>query len=468
MDQIVGVPLSEKQLVPEDDEHATPILPVAKQVEIDAPSVRGTIVCRYFRAGYCRRGSACQFGHPVGQGTEAPEVRKEASRSHAPVYFPRPFPSSGWHPSSPTWCPYGPPFPLPPPYSLPGIPLTRGAILQHTESDFVSAVSERSSSASSGLSERVTDSRLTEAPKSHHSAHAPYYIGASGGANISLPFAASEALRGIPVYSPYPAHVTTALYPQLQSRPQAADTRRKPMAYKTKPCRFFSAKGSCVNGEMCTFIHDLGDSSGTADSALSDVDSDSRPELPAKPTTVYEDSKAKDYYPITWRVVGGGVMMGGNRQMCKAYTGGYCKYGDDCKFAHETELETYPDGLVQLKSRRKQSSATQKALIAQALVEVSQTGAFRPSPVRRERKKKTGKHPPVSEATCEPGPHKNDPEVTEKAPTTLDEQGENVKEAGVETDVHVLPTSPAQHRRSRSMTIPSSPPAASNIFSAEL
>ncbi|KAF9238565.1 hypothetical protein BU15DRAFT_62528 [Melanogaster broomeanus] len=36
------------------------------------------------------------------------------------------------------------------------------------------------------------------------------------------------------------------------------------------------------------------------------------------------------FFPITWRVIGGGVMMGGER---------HCKYGDDCKLAHETELE---------------------------------------------------------------------------------------------------------------------------------
>ncbi|KAI6151377.1 hypothetical protein EDD17DRAFT_1141366 [Pisolithus thermaeus] len=52
------------------------------------------------------------------------------------------------------------------------------------------------------------------------------------------------------------------------------------------------------------------------------------------------DCRSKDFYPITWRVIGGGVMMGGERRICDAFIAGRCRDGDDCKFAHETELET--------------------------------------------------------------------------------------------------------------------------------
>lgn len=32
-------------------------------------------------------------------------------------------------------------------------------------------------------------------------------------------------------------------------------------------------------------------------------------------------------------------MMGGERTICDAFVAGRCRDGDDCKFAHETELE---------------------------------------------------------------------------------------------------------------------------------
>ena len=38
--------------------------------------------------------------------------------------------------------------------------------------------------------------------------------------------------------------------------------------------------------------------------------------LPAKPVSALEESRKKGFYPISWRVIGGGVMMGGKR----AYT----------------------------------------------------------------------------------------------------------------------------------------------------
>jgi hypothetical protein len=36
-------------------------------------------------------------------------------------------------------------------------------------------------------------------------------------------------------------------------------------------------------------------------------------ELPPKPTSIYEENRKNGYFPISWRVIGGGVMMGGKR-----------------------------------------------------------------------------------------------------------------------------------------------------------
>jgi hypothetical protein len=35
------------------------------------------------------------------------------------------------------------------------------------------------------------------------------------------------------------------------------------------------------------------------------------PSLPPKPLSALEETRKKGFYPISWRVIGGGVMMGG-------------------------------------------------------------------------------------------------------------------------------------------------------------
>src|SRR6202167_6503520 len=40
-------------------------------------------------------------------------------------------------------------------------------------------------------------------------------------------------------------------------------------------------------------------------------------DLPAKPLSAIEEKKKHGFYPISWRVIGGGVMMGGKRTSCE-------------------------------------------------------------------------------------------------------------------------------------------------------
>ncbi|KAL4064162.1 hypothetical protein V8B97DRAFT_1331606 [Scleroderma yunnanense] len=42
-------------------------------------------------------------------------------------------------------------------------------------------------------------------------------------------------------------------------------------------------------------------------------------------------------------------MMSGERKTCDAFMAGYCKYGDDCKFAHETDIETDKNGYLNVR-----------------------------------------------------------------------------------------------------------------------
>ncbi|KAH0831984.1 hypothetical protein J3R83DRAFT_12883 [Lanmaoa asiatica] len=137
--------------------------------------------------------------------------------------------------------------------------------------------------------------------------------------------------------------------------PWQDDMKKKPPAYKTKPCKFYTTNGKCASEEKCTFIHDP-ESKGNAEKSPTELAPPTEARLPPKPLNKYDDSRAKDFYPITWRVIGGGVMMGGQSestharsraraewgpgQICPAFAAGHCKYGNDCKLAHETELET--------------------------------------------------------------------------------------------------------------------------------
>ena len=48
-----------------------------------------------------------------------------------------------------------------------------------------------------------------------------------------------------------------------------------------------------------------------------------------------DGKKGSNFYPVTWRVVGGGVMMSGRREPCEAFMAtGRCADGADCRFAH--------------------------------------------------------------------------------------------------------------------------------------
>jgi hypothetical protein len=90
------------------------------------------------------------------------------------------------------------------------------------------------------------------------------------------------------------------------------------------------------------------DSSETTESS-SPPTSLSVPHLP-------EENHKKGFFPISWRVIGGGVMMGGKSTYmrpsvesdvtylgrhqgppCQAFLAGRCADGDDCKFSHDVD-----------------------------------------------------------------------------------------------------------------------------------
>ncbi|KAI0064137.1 hypothetical protein BV25DRAFT_345723 [Artomyces pyxidatus] len=116
----------------------------------------------------------------------------------------------------------------------------------------------------------------------------------------------------------------------------SAASGRKVKAYKTKPCKFYRKDGHCPQGALCTFIHDSSSirNPKSPDTPTSASSASSESSLPLRPRSEIEEKHARGLYPITWRVIGGGVPLGGQRQVCANYLKGTCEQGDDCPLAH--------------------------------------------------------------------------------------------------------------------------------------
>ncbi|KAF7299698.1 hypothetical protein HMN09_00975400 [Mycena chlorophos] len=92
-------------------------------------------------------------------------------------------------------------------------------------------------------------------------------------------------------------------------------SRNKAASYKTKPCRYYKPGSVCPSGDACTFIHDEpNDSLGTiARPSTPEYTAPRAPDtsLPARPLSQREENSRRGYFPISWRVIGGGVLCGG-------------------------------------------------------------------------------------------------------------------------------------------------------------
>ncbi|KZT64276.1 hypothetical protein DAEQUDRAFT_769839 [Daedalea quercina L-15889] len=200
------------------------------------------------------------------------------------------------------------------------------------------------------------------------------------------PFAIKgDATENEPVeeHPPLPASTTIEYIdrPAAFSRFSSAEysslwRRSKDNLYKTKPCKFYYKDKSCIKGDKCNFIHDEWDHAyqvprprverragppsapvTTPGRRLADGGAREphpttpRPTelciLPQKPDNV-QKPRSPNFYPITWRVIGGGVMMGGKREICQDFMAGHCHEGTDCKLAHpgddeaDSSLNTLP------------------------------------------------------------------------------------------------------------------------------
>jgi hypothetical protein len=121
----------------------------------------------------------------------------------------------------------------------------------------------------------------------------------------------------------------------------------------------FSIHDPAVMVTAATSTQATGGVANATDSETSESPtSPSAPHLPTKPVSALEESRKKGFFPISWRVIGGGVMMGGKSTCmrssvesgathlaghqgppCQAFLADKCADGDDCKFSHDVDDE---------------------------------------------------------------------------------------------------------------------------------
>ncbi|KAI9433247.1 hypothetical protein BJY52DRAFT_1337897 [Lactarius psammicola] len=138
----------------------------------------------------------------------------------------------------------------------------------------------------------------------------------------------------LPAYCPW-----TAPKQETRSRPRRPGiSSRKLKALKTKQCKFLRRMGDVprvASARSYTTPPPFGphfprrslliDDPGSPAQSASQLDAES------------DDDRGRNIYPITWRVIGGGVMMGGQREICERFKEGGCPEGDDCPYAHLEE-----------------------------------------------------------------------------------------------------------------------------------
>jgi len=330
--------------------------------------------CRYDQAGYCRSGAACPFMHnpdgdfqdhncETGSG-DASRSPPASARVRPSISIPSPsYPVYPTYLRSPPWPSHvGPnaspsnspvasqvhPIPGRVPVSL--VPTPFGGNPFDPNSHFRSSSSESPSSLLDDLVTPLEDLRLSEpfvrrqsypltTPCSSAGQYGPIISPTSGYPGLS------QYVDRFGVPSPKPGSLS-----HHTRRSSSQSSRKLAASYKTKPCKFWRQDGACPNGQACSFIHDE-DIPGTATSQSSEesteigspssAHSSQFPyDLPAKPLSAIEEKKKHGFYPISWRVIGGGVMMGGKPgEFCRSYADGYCENGDDCPFAHDAESD---------------------------------------------------------------------------------------------------------------------------------
>ncbi|KAK7048631.1 hypothetical protein R3P38DRAFT_3307454 [Favolaschia claudopus] len=119
-------------------------------------------------------------------------------------------------------------------------------------------------------------------------------------------------------FSPKSPSSSAGFYSQHRS---AVDReRQRQLSYRTKPCRYFRAGNTCPSGNdlyifVCFWMRHLINSLPSLHAEMK-----MQHDLPPKPLSAKERNNRKGFFPIPWRVIGGGVLVSG---------GAKAEYSDD-------------------------------------------------------------------------------------------------------------------------------------------
>ncbi|KAJ7673551.1 hypothetical protein B0H17DRAFT_1208370 [Mycena rosella] len=317
----------------------------------DPPTLAPPKQCRYYLQGICTNGIWCQYRHAEGSsedgsllvdyrnvdslsvgrdfdGRANPQVRVGVVPPI--VYVPNTF--NGMYVSSPPgpWSPYADGFHTPPEFA----PSPQFFAPNPTISPAASFDSMDCATPSSSPTSSVSDDGVPFSADEPSGNHYSYFNTEPQTPYLSPPYADDASRSQFPRYSPrVPLSVMPATYgmtpmydifsPKAPSSatfysttgfpPESPCTpinRLKLASYRTKPCRYFKPGSVCPNGDACTFIH--ADPEQTQSPSPSPVKL--QHELPSKPVSTKEENTRKGYFPISWRVIGGGVLMSGGKE----------------------------------------------------------------------------------------------------------------------------------------------------------
>ncbi|KAJ8691381.1 hypothetical protein PTI98_010964 [Pleurotus ostreatus] len=375
------------------------------------PTFQNATPCRFYIKGHCSNGLWCRYKHSLERGSDIndprvlrspdirdiqPELTQQALRRHAgkptnPRHTDRSPDSRTSFPTSPSSESQSLHYrgPVSPRSPIEEYGLNFSMWSPVVDSPHISSRS-RAESGGSPNSRHISElfSNLALSPTSFASDNAPKD---SRGRNPIYPSSVSSELSPVlpsihQAYgltpSPLPAPTYPVTSPGLLNdgfdghwaqehiqrsgvSPPPGLPKAKAANYKTKPCRFFLSNRPCPNGEDCTFIH--GDSD-FAEKQLPTAKSAGLP-LPPKPTTLQEANAQKGYFPVSWRIIGGGVPLSQDPSASSVSSGSTSSSREDVSepLGHIARPADIPSSL----SRKNKASATPLKLDVSSLPPVS-------------------------------------------------------------------------------------------------
>ncbi|KAJ7867972.1 hypothetical protein B0H13DRAFT_2064838 [Mycena leptocephala] len=287
--------------------------------------------CRYYLQGNCTNGIWCQYLHgEASAGSDDHSLLKDYQNINSlsgrviefspntvhmrvgvppAVYMPHQF--NGMHVAQSAWS-YPVEF-VPPPQLLLPNPVVSPAASSPDSFDFATPSSSPTSSDRSddGILPTVDD-----VPGQHYPSYfpaEPQHGGVRMGTTIPSCPTRRPACRSLSCPRHMGWRLCTIYSAPRPRRPRASTLPPGFCPNHTKPCRYIKAGVVCPNGDACTFIH-------AHPEKINEEQPPSPPlepakqlqhELPSKPLSAKEENTRKGYFPISWRVIGGGVLLSG-------------------------------------------------------------------------------------------------------------------------------------------------------------